>query len=270
MIALIAGTGSLPRLLAERLAAKGDTPIICAMAGFPPDVPVHLPRLDFRLETLGSLLATLTLRGVTRLCLAGAVRRPAVDPAAIDAQTAPLIPELVAAMSKGDDGALRGIIAVLEARGFTIVGAADIAPELLPPAGVLTKAQPDPAHEALAALGQSRIAEMGRGDIGQACILADGAIAASETAAGTDAMIADLGHCQGAVLFKAPKPGQELRADMPVIGIDTARQAAANGYAGLVVEADGVMVLDLPDVVETLDAAGLFLWVRPRIWRGVP
>lgn len=267
MIALIAGTGSLPRLLAERLVAKGDTPIICAMAGFAPDVPVQLPRLDFRIETLGSLLATLTLRGVTRLCLAGAVRRPVVDPAAIDAQTAPLIPDLAAAMAKGDDGALRGIINVLESRGFTIVGAADIAPDLLPLAGVLTRMQPDEAHHAMALLGQSRIAEMGRGDIGQACIVADAAVVASETAAGTDAMIADLGPCQGAVLFKAPKPGQELRADMPVIGIDTARQAVANGYAGLVVEADGVMVLDLPQVIETLDNAGLFLWIRPRSWR---
>lgn len=267
MIALIAGTGSLPRLLADRLVARGEMPIICAMEGFAPDLPASLPRLDFRLETLGTLLSTLTMRGVTRLCLAGAVRRPQVDPSLIDAATAPLIPHLAAAMAKGDDGALRGIIAVLEERGFTIVGAAEILPELLPPSGVLTKAQPIDMHHNLAQLGQARIAELGRGDIGQACILADGGLVASEDIAGTDAMIDRLGPCKGAVLFKAPKPGQELRADMPVIGIGTAMKAAEFGYDGLIVEADGVMVLDLPQVVEVLDNMGMFLWIRPRIWR---
>ena len=267
MIALIAGTGNLPRLLADRLAARGDMPIICAMEGFAPDIPAHLPRLDFRIETLGTLLSTLTMRGVTRLCLAGAVRRPDVDPQMIDAATAPLIPQLAAAMAKGDDGALRGIIAVLEARGFKIVGASEIMPELLPPAGVLTKAQPLEIHEDLARLGQAQIAELGRGDIGQACILADNLVVATEGIAGTDAMIDGLGPRKGAVLFKAPKPGQELRADMPVIGIDTAMKAAEYGYDGLVVEADGVMVLDLPQVVDLLDNMGMFLWIRPRIWR---
>lgn len=267
MIALIAGTGSLPRLLADRLSARGEMPIICAMEGFAPDIPVHLPRLDFRIETLGTLLSTLTMRGVTRLCLAGAVQRPDVDPRLIDVATAPLIPLLAGAMAKGDDGALRGIIAVLEERGFTIVGAAEILPELLPAAGVMTKAQPREVHHAMARLGQAEIAALGQGDIGQACVVAGDAIVASEDRAGTDAMLDSLGPCKGAMLFKAPKPGQELRADMPVIGIDTAMRAAEYGYDGLVVEADGVMVLDQPQVVELLDNMGMFLWIRPRIWR---
>jgi hypothetical protein len=69
---------------------------------------------------------------------------------------------------------------------------------------------------------------------------------------------------RGGILFKAPKPGQERRADLPVIGVETARRAARTGLSGIVIEAGGVMVLDLPQVLQILDARDLFLWVRPR------
>lgn len=273
MIALVAGTGDLPGILAARLIAAGDPPVICALAGFPPDVPAHLPRLDFRLETLGTLLATLALRGVTRLCLAGAVRRMPVDPAAVDAATAPLIPDLVAAMDRGDDGALRAIIALLERRGFAVVGAADIAPDLILPPGIPTAATPPDALRPLVPAAQDRLAEMGRRDSGQACIAGPAGVIAEEGPEGTDALIAALipptegQGAEGAFLFKAPKPGQELRADMPVIGPQTAMRAAEAGLAGIVIEAGGVMVIDPGQTIAILDGLGMFLWVRERAWR---
>jgi DUF1009 family protein len=66
----------------------------------------------------------------------------------------------------------------------------------------------------------------------------------------------------GGLLYKAPKPGQDLRADLPAIGPDTVRGAAAAGLEGIVIEAGGVMVLDRAETVRAADAAGLFLWVR--------
>lgn len=302
MIALIAGTGDLPGVLAARLTAAGDPPVICAMQGFPPAVPGHLPRIDFRLETLGTLLSTLKMTGVTRLCLAGAVRRPQIDPAAVDAATAPLIPDLAAAMGKGDDGTLRAIIALLEQRGFTVVGAGDIAPDLLLAQGVATVTQPSDADRSMAPLAQTRIADMGQRDSGQACIVRNGVVIAEEGPDGTDAMIARLlpppaneddvhpaerflrgvtDHLRdtpgprpavgqagpGGFLFKAPKPGQELRADMPVIGPRTAMLAAEAGLDGIVIEAGGVLIIDPGQTVAILDGLGLFLWVRERTWR---
>lgn len=293
MIALIAGTGDLPGVLAARLVAAGDPPLICALAGFAPRVPAQLPRLDFRIETLGSLLAALKARGVTRICMAGAVRRPVIDPAAVDAATRPLIGTLVAAMAQGDDGTLRAIVGLLESQGFTVIGADAIAPDLLPPPGVPTRARPTPETAELARLGAATVAAMGRADTGQACVIAAGRVIAREGPEGTDAMLATLRPAPddpasdpffaavdavsdllgqaadwlsaapaGGILFKAPKPGQERRVDLPVIGPETARLAAAAGLAGIVIEAGGVLVLDLPAVVAALDAAGLFLWVR--------
>jgi DUF1009 family protein len=71
-------------------------------------------------------------------------------------------------------------------------------------------------------------------------------------------------NATGGILFKAPKPTQDQRADLPLIGLRTVMMAAEAGLDGIVIEAGGVMVLDLPTVRKVLDAQGMFLWVRPR------
>lgn len=296
MLALIAGTGDLPPALVARLPAK---PLICALEGFEPAVT---PDIVFRLETLGSLLDTLRSAGVDRLCMAGAIARPQIDPSRIDDATKPLLPVVMTALTQGDDGALRAVIKVFEDAGFTVEAAHDIAPDLLPGPGVLTKSQPADWHRADASAGQGAVADLGARDKGQACVVRMGRVVAVEGPDGTDAMLrafhADLrqsnddglfgmfdavGDTLGdvadwlsgdagnpprtaddGILFKAPKPAQDRRADLPVIGVGTALTAAEAGLAGIVIEAGGVMVLDLPSVVQTLDAQRMFLWVRPK------
>lgn len=296
MIALIAGTGQLPAAIVSRMM---DPVIVCALAGFESDVQAEI---TFQIEQLGSFLDVLHERGVTAICMAGAISRPPVDPAAIDAATLPLVPRIQAAIAKGDDGALREVIAIFEDHGFAIKAAHDLAPDLLPTTGVLTEAKPSDWHTADAIAGEAMIAQMGMADIGQACVVRMGQVAATEDAQGTDAMLADFHEIylkpqpetvfavireklNGAVtaikdwindtavsastaddgiLFKAPKPTQDRRADLPVIGMQTVMGAAEAGLAGIVIEADGVMVLNLSGVIEALDAQGMFLWVRPR------
>ena len=67
---------------------------------------------------------------------------------------------------------------------------------------------------------------------------------------------------RGGVLFKAPKPDQDRRVDLPTIGPETARGVVVAGLDGIVIADRGVMVLDQQKVRDTLDRAGLFLWVR--------
>jgi len=267
MLALIAGRGDLPPAIVAALRGAGEpVPLICEMRGFVADLPADLPRRPFRLEHLGSFLADLRALGVTEVCLAGAVTRPDIDPHEIDAATAPLVPRLQAAITKGDDGALREIIAILEGAGLTLRGAHDIAPDLLPPAGVLTRAAPAARHKSDAVAGDAGIVEMGRADVGQACVVSGGAVIATEGQDGTDAMLGriDRARARRGLLYKAPKPQQDRRADLPVIGPKTARMAAEAGLDGIVIEAGGVMVLDLPQVLGLLDSHGMFLWVRPK------
>lgn len=264
--ALIAGQGLLPALLATALSEPGTPFIVAEMDGFPADIPGVEP-IRFRIERLVPLFDRLAGEGVTRVCFAGAVRRPKIEPEFFDARTATLVPRLLAAMQAGDDGALRTVIALFEEFGFAVVGAHEIAPDLLPPEGVLTRAAPDPQHAADAELGEALVEEMGRTDSGQACVIAAGQIVAKEGPDGTDAMMRGLSASAGGILFKAPKPQQDRRVDLPVIGPETARLAAEAGLAGIVVEAGGVMILDLERVRQTLDGLGMFLWVRPHGWR---
>lgn len=269
-IALVAGTGALPARLIAACEGRGDRVTVCGLAGYGRD----LPRNDrpFRLETLGALLADLRRMGATEVCLAGGVQRPRIDPTAVDAATAPLLEEITGALSAaGDDGALRVLLRLFERAGLRVRGAAELMPDLLPPAGVLSAARPANAHGRDAGRAAAAVALLGRADIGQACVVRAGQVIALEALPGTDWMLDSLCSLpeslewplsEGGLLYKAAKPGQDRRVDLPLIGPGTVAAAARAGLDGIALEAGGVMVLDRAETVAAADAAGLFLWIR--------
>ncbi|NRB16979.1 MAG: LpxI family protein [Rhodobacteraceae bacterium] len=261
MLALIAGTGALPGEIVSQLTPR---PLICCMAGHEPTSVTA--ELNFRLEHLGSFLAELSARGITEICMAGAVGRPRIDPSAIDAATFPLVPVLQAALAAGDDGALRAVIEIFETSGFSVKAAQDVVPDLLMTAGVPTLVQPGELDKADALRGAEIVAAMSAADIGQSCAVRDRQAIAVENTFGTDWMLQALQHRpdgQGGLLFKAPKPAQDRRVDLPTIGPATVEMAAKAGLSGIVVEAGGVIVLAQDEVIATADRLGLFLWLRP-------
>lgn len=260
MLAIIAGTGLLPKEVAERLRKR---PLICAMEGSEPDAVDA--EIHFRVEHLGSFLARLKSAGVSEICLAGAVTRPQIDPAAIDAATLPLVPVIQAALGAGDDGALRAIMRVFEQAGFSLRAAHDVAPDLLMEEGIPTKVQPGELDKADAERGVAVVAAMSAADIGQSCAIRARQAIAVENIFGTNWMLRSLASRpdgQGGLMFKAPKPGQDRRADLPTVGPETVELAAAAGLSGIVLQAGGVIVLEQQAVIETCDRLGLFLWLR--------
>ncbi|MCH2163499.1 MAG: UDP-2,3-diacylglucosamine diphosphatase LpxI [Marinovum sp.] len=291
MLALIAGAGDLPAAIA---ASLDKAPVIAALDGFWPEALTHNPELTWRVETLGTLLLRLKSFGVTEVCLCGAVERPSVDVSAIDAETRSLIPALQAALqTRGDDAVLRAVMGIFEEAHFVVRAAHDVAPGLLPPPGVLTIAQPPVGAEVDAAAGDKVSAAQGRADLGQACVIRAGHVVAREDGRGTDVMLRDLAmqtddgdvfttamdgigdmlgaasdwlsgtaHTAQGMFFKAPKPNQDHRADLPVIGPRTVASVADAGLAGLTIAHQGVMVLDLDNVIAACNARGLYLWVR--------
>ena len=272
MIALIAGQGELPVLVARRLAEAGRALKVCELEGFPPDASLapETERTPFRIERLGSFLADLTAGGATEVVFAGSLRRPPIDPAMIDPATMPLVPRMMAAIEGGDDATLREVLAIFEEAGLTIRAAHELVPELLPPPGIPTLAKPGKRDEADASRAAVIADALGAADVGQACIVSRGQALAVEALPGTDAMLASLPGLrahralpESGLLYKAPKPGQDRRIDLPAIGPETVTGAAAAGLAGLVIEAGGVMVLEPTETIARADAAGLYLWVRP-------
>lgn len=262
--AIIAGKGALPATLVAKL--PGDT-LVAALEGFLPLGVV--PDLVFRVERLVPFLRALEDAGVTRVIFAGAVQRPRLDPSLFDPATAQMVPRLLAAMQGGDDATLREVIAVFEEAGFTVAGVQDVAPDLVPGAGVLTGV-PTEADARDAARAAAIVAALGAVDVGQGAVVAQGLCLAVEALPGTDAMLdfvaqtaqrPDPAGARG-VFYKAPKPGQDRRVDLPALGLETVRRAAAAGLAGIAWQAGGVICLDPPAMVAEAEAAGLFLWSR--------
>ncbi len=266
-LALIAGSGLLPAAL---IAALPERPLVCAFHGFAPDGVD--PDLSFRLERLLPFQRALRGRGITEVIFAGAVQRPRLDPALFDPATAQLVPRFLAAMAAGDDATLREFLQLFEEEGFTIKGIADLAPALLPGpgllAGTLTTRDQDDATRAAAI-----VAALGAVDVGQGACVAQGLCLAVEALPGTDAMLAtvaafdtpgrpDPSHGRG-LLYKAPKPGQDRRVDLPTLGPQTLRAVAAAGLGGVAFEAGSVICLDLALMRAEASRLGLFLWSRP-------
>ncbi len=260
MLALVAGRGDLPARVA---AATGETFIVCGYEGV--EVSGLTVDLTFRLETLGSFLIALGERGVTDVCLAGAIERPQIDPAKLDAETKPLVPLFMQALQAGDDGALRVVMELFEKTGFTVRGAHEIAPDLLAKGGVYGAHWPDAQMRKNATVGAAHLLELSPLDVGQACIVGDGKVLAMEDARGTDDLIARTGpktHGANAILFKGPKQGQTLKIDMPAIGPETFEGAHRAGLAGVVIDAEDVLVLHAARCTELADKYGIVFWAR--------
>jgi UDP-2,3-diacylglucosamine hydrolase len=262
MLALIVGSGRLP---AEVVARLPNEPLIYALEGFVPD-GVNVDRF-FRLETLGTLIAEVKDKGVTDVCFVGSIQRPPVDPSRIDAATMPLVPIIQKALMSGDDGALRAVIEIFEQAGLHVRAAHELAPDLLAQVGCPTEMQPSDTDQQDAARGTEIVQCMCAADVGQACVILRRQALAIEGVFGTDWMLQSLTQrpdAGGGVLFKAPKPDQDRRVDLPTIGTGTVTAAVAAGLAGIVIEHGGVIVLDWESVVAECDRLGLFLWVRER------
>lgn len=259
--AIIAGRGALPAILARAI----DDPQVYALEGFEPD---GIQATPFRLERLVPFLDHLHEERVERVVFAGAIQRPRLDPESFDQRTALLVPRILSAMQSGDDAALRAVLDIFEENDLSISSAGEIAPELTPEEGVVTGEVGtfDRRDSALAA----RIVEtLGPLDVGQGAVVAQGLCLAIESLPGTRAMLEFAGQhahlrprADGAkgVLWKAPKPGQDLRIDMPTIGPDTVDQVAKAGLGGIAWQAGKVILLDRDESVRRAEAAGIFLW----------
>lgn len=259
-LAILAGHGALPQLL----ASANTEALFVSFEGV--DVTVPLPRhFAASFNQFGALFETLHAAGINTVTFAGAMTRPALNPAAFDAQTLALAPRLMGAMAGGDDGLLREIVAVFEEQGFVVLGAHQVMPDLVAQAGLLAGHMPDAADMADTKRGMKILVALSGVDVGQGVVVANGLCLGVETLQGTNAMLDFVAaspthlHKSGGVFVKAAKTGQDLRVDMPAIGPDTVATVAAANLNGIVISAGRVMILERAKTFEAIKAAGLFL-----------
>ncbi len=269
VLGIIAGAGDLPRAVAQSARADGRKVFVVSLTGDANDWTAQFSREEVSLGEMGKALRALAANHCTDVLFAGRVNRPRFSELRLDTKGALVMPRLAAAAFKGDDSLLRAVVDIFEKEGHRVLSVAEAAPSLVLREGVLGKYRPSSEAMADIAKGFKIIAQMGELDIGQAVAVCDGLVLAIEAAEGTDAMlkrIADLperlrgkpGKPRG-VIVKALKPIQDRKTDLPVIGIETVKNAIIVGLSGIAVEANAALIVDRMEVVETADAAGLFV-----------
>ncbi|RNJ42934.1 hypothetical protein B5V01_17460 [Mesorhizobium erdmanii] len=270
-VGIIAGGGSLPVEVAAGSAGQGYPPFIVLMEG-EADRLTELCQYEHEtlaLEAIGSLVPLLKRHRITHLVLAGEIkRRPRLTHLRPSLSLLAVIPIVVMALARGDDGLLKVVARGLEARGIKVMGAHEIVPNLVAAEGVLTKAVPQKSDWRDIEAGFAAAKAIGALDIGQAAIAVGGRAIALEGIEGTAGLLdrAKLlrGHGRIAgktrgVLVKCAKPGQELRADLPSMGPQTVEAAHAAGLAGIAVEAGRSLILEGPATLSRANELGLFI-----------
>ncbi len=265
-LGLVAGTGDLPRLIAEDCARRGEPYLVMRFSDDAAPWAESHPGAVVPPEKPGRLLDALKRAGCDRVVFAGAMTRPRLRFRKFDRKAVMLAPRVLRLLRMRDDAMLRGFAEILEREGLRVVGAHERLAGLLAPDGVLSARAPSDADKADVAEAARVVRKLGAADRGQAAVVAAGETLGEEDIAGTDALLARIAPREGraGVLYKAPKPGQDWRLDLPAIGPDTIRNAAAAGLSGVAVEAGGVLVLGRDEAVAETNRLGLFLWGRPR------
>jgi DUF1009 family protein len=269
-LAVICGGGSLPLAVADHVAARGRRVVLfplhgaAAANGF-----AERPRHWLYMGQVGKFLKLARAEGCRDLVFIGSLVRPSVWTVRPDWRILIALPRVFAAYRGGDDHLLSSIGRWIEEYGFHLLGAHEVAPEILLPPGLLGRVTISDSARANIALGLDYLRTAGAFDIGQAVVVADKHIVAVEAAEGTDAMLTRVAEMRAngrlraglgkGVLVKAVKPRQDRRFDLPSIGPRTVEGAARAGLAGIAMTAGEAIVAEPEQLVLAADRAGIFV-----------
>jgi len=262
-LGLIAGSGPVPGDVADSALAEGMDVHVLAFEGVTePELLARLPHSFIRFDKVGRTVDILTRNGCDSVCMVGKVARPDFSKLRPDLAGMGLLARVVAAAARGDDALLNVLVDFFQRKGFQVLGAHEIAGEVLAPEGVMGKVQPSDTDWSDIAKAMTVVDTLGALDIGQGAVVQQGLVLAVEAAEGTDRMLErchDLTRGLGGVLVKLTKPDQDHRVDLPTIGLATVEGAQAAGLNGIAVEAGAALVMERAATIQAADAAGMFV-----------
>jgi DUF1009 family protein len=278
-LGLIAGNGRFPFLLLDAARAHGLTVVVAAIkeetspemdarATADPGVHVHWMSLG----ELSKLIDTFHAEGVTRAVMAGQVRHKQIfSSIRPDWRLAKL---LLSLRTRSTDMLLGAVAKVLGGEGIELISSTAYLEPLLAKPGVLSRRAPTEAEEADIAYGLQVARGIAGFDLGQTVVIAAGACVAVEAMEGTDATILRAGEVfkslnddastlsRALTVVKVAKPKQDMRFDVPVVGIATLDAMQAAGATCLCIEAGRTLMFDLEAMLTRADAAGIAITAR--------
>ncbi len=270
-IGLIAGNGTFPLLVLRAARQLGhDVTVIAIRDEASPEIDALAGRLGGAAVTwidvgqLGACLATFAAAGVTRAVMAGQVKHVRLfggvtpDPA--------LAAALAGLETQNTDSLIAAVAGVLESKGIMLMDSTALLNDLLARPGLLTRAAPTPAMGADFEFGCAAADAIAALDVGQTIVVKDRAVVAVEAMEGTDAVIVRAGALAGpgTRVVKVAKPRQDMRFDVPVVGVRTIQAMREARADGLSIDAGRTLVLDGEAFVRAADEAGVVVVARVR------
>ncbi|MBI5760428.1 MAG: UDP-2,3-diacylglucosamine diphosphatase LpxI [Planctomycetales bacterium] len=266
-VGLLAGSGYFPIAFAKAARELGLSVFCVGMSGMASDeLALHCDEYhDVPLAKVGRSIRTFLKGNVQQIVMAGKIEKVVlIQPFMLWR----LLPDWralrlwfrYAAQNKKDDTILLAVIREFERDNLTFASALDYCPELLVKHGFLTRRKPTPAQWKDIHFGWELAKEMGRLDVGQSVMVKDTAVLAVEAIEGTDQCIrraGDLCRRGGFTVVKVAKPQQDMRFDVPTIGVQTLHTMCQSGAKVLAVESDKTIVLDQNEVVRLADKLGI-------------
>ena len=258
-LGLIAGNGKFPLIFAEQAMREGVSLVTVAHRGETPEeiegaaggvTWVHVGEL-------GKIIRTFHQAGVKEAVMVGGINkvkllsnfRPDLRGAAF----------LARVRSREDDRLLKGVAEELEKEGIRVLESTLFLSQIIAPEGVLTRCSPSRGQWEDIRLGFDTAKAIGRLGIGQCVVVKRRVVLAVEAAEGTDAAIrrgGELGK-EGFVTVKVSKPQQDLRFDVPAVGVETIRTLQEYKGAVLAVEAGKTILLEREQLIREADRCGI-------------
>ena len=265
-LGLLAGAGEFPIVFARAAQRAGHQVFGLGVAGMAsPDLAEACDEFRFApLARMGRSIRLLKKARVDRVIMAGKIEKTVLFH---PFRWLRLLPDWrtihmwyrFARENKKDDTILLAVIREFELDGLIFDSALNYAPELLVKHGFLTQRRPTPSQWKDIRFGWDLAREMGRLDVGQTVVVNDTAVIAVEAIEGTDRCIRRAGELcrRGFTVVKVAKPRQDLRFDVPTIGVETIKTMHEAGGKVLAVEAGMTIILKPEEVAEVADKLGI-------------
>ena len=265
ILGLIAGQGDLPRLIINQCRDQNRPVFVTAIEDqTPPETVADVDHVWIKIGKLGDFIEVLKKRNIQDIVFAGSIKRPNLNAISLDWEGIKLLGS-IGYKAMGDDAILTIITNFLESRGFHILTPGDILQNLIPKQGALTHNLPSEEDLQDICKGIKILDLMGSADIGQAIIMQMGQVLGIEAIEGTERLIHRVRDYKlashGGVLIKMSKSQQNLKIDLPTIGVQTLHQIHNSKLNGIAIEANRSQIIDLENVIHLANELGLFIHV---------
>ena len=263
-LGIIAGGGSIPRILID-YAKNHEIPYFVLAIEGNADRAIFDDSINhkwIRIGQAGTGFKFLRDEGVQDVVMIGTIHRPTFSELMPDLRTTAFFTKL-GLRALGDDGILRALVKEIETENIKVVGVHEIMPDLLVKEGLLTKVKPDKQALVDIERGIEVDITLGALDVGQSVIVQQGLVLGVEGIEGTDELIRRCANYRrkgtGGVLVKLRKIQQDMRIDLPTIGVTTIDNAHKAGLRGIAVHAGNALIVDEQRVIELANKYKMFV-----------